>query len=383
MSRICVEPLTDDPDGVRAITDYWAQNDDLHFIHKVGAVAAVLGVRDRDVARLVTQFSRAFVAEWPCGGCGGVRPLTSRADYTRARPGRFAWYCRSCVERLTAEEDAARRAKVQEHVPGSLSDPPHPPRLVDRVYLLSLARVGEGAALVGPLADANPPLSPTAYKDYWILARLHEGGHIAVDPASEPAAFEWDEDDRPESFDPLLVRWRRADVPLVPPDATPARVGLAASTDEDQAALLRLCHAVLVQECFQFLGLILDRNHLPFYPGRGTSELFDRLVEDFSVAQIYNLIWRSARHSVDYAVQAAISPEHTGATVVHEISRKAEFTLAKALELKPYRRDWGAPRSRLAEVVFDLLLGIGDEAAFLTPWRTLRHLVAERLAAVC
>ena len=59
MSRIQVEPLIDDPEAVRTITDYWAQNDDLAFTHRVGAVAAALGINSRDVARLVTQLSRA------------------------------------------------------------------------------------------------------------------------------------------------------------------------------------------------------------------------------------------------------------------------------------------------------------------------------------
>jgi hypothetical protein len=79
VSRIRVEPFTDDPEGIRAITDYWAQDDDLTFTHRVRTVAAMLGLRERDVVRLVTQFSRACVPDWPCGACGGIRPLPSRA----------------------------------------------------------------------------------------------------------------------------------------------------------------------------------------------------------------------------------------------------------------------------------------------------------------
>ena len=175
MSRIRVEPFTDEPEGIRAITDYWAQNDDLTFTHKVGATAAALGIRERDVVRLVTQFSRAYVPDWPCGACGGIRPLASRAEYTRARLDRLAWYCRGCLERFAAEADAARRTEVEKHYPGTAS-PSHPPGLVDRVFLLALARIGRSASdgSVGPLAEANPPLSPTAYEDDQILARLHE-----------------------------------------------------------------------------------------------------------------------------------------------------------------------------------------------------------------
>jgi hypothetical protein len=381
MSRIRVEPFTDEPEGIRAITDYWAQNDDLTFTHKVGATAAALGIRERDVVRLVTQFSRAYVPDWPCGACGGIRPLASRAEYTRARLDRLAWYCRGCLERFAAEADAARRTEVEKHYPGTAS-PSHPPGLVDRVFLLALARIGRSASdgSVGPLAEANPPLSPTAYEDDQILARLHERGHIAVDPASDPAAFEWDEYDRPEGFDLLRVKWKLPDVPLASAESHLVREVLAGTSEGDHAALLRLCRTVLVQECFQFLELVLDRNQFPFYPGRGTRELFDQLVEDFSVAQIYNLIWRSAREAVAYAERAAITPEHAGATVVHEISRKAEYTLSRGLELKPYRRDWGAPRSRLSEVLFDLLLEIGEDPAFLAPWRALQDLVTERIA---
>lgn len=384
MSRIQVEPFTDDPEGIRAITDYWAQDDDLAFTHKVGTVAAALGLRERDVVRVVTQFSQAYVPEWPCSACGGIRTLASRAEYTRVRSGRLAWYCRGCLERFAAEADAARRVEVEKHYPG-IASPSWPPGLIDGLLLLSLGRVAEpgnhGSA--GPLAEANPPLSPTAYEDYQILARLHERGYIAVDPASDAAAFEWDECDRPERFDPLRVRWMLADFPLASAEAPHVRREVLADVSEgDHAALLRLCRSVLVQECFQFLELVLDRNQLSCFPGRGTRELFERLVEDFSVAQVYNLIWRSARAAVEYAAKAAITPEHAGATVVHEISRKADYALATAMELKPYRRDWGAPRSRLGEVVFDLLLEIGEDAAFLTPWRALQDVVSQRIAAV-
>jgi hypothetical protein len=384
VSRIRVEPFIDDPEAIRAITEYWAQDDDLAFTHKVGAVAAVLGIRARDVVRLVTQFSRAYVPEWPCGACDGIRPLASRAEYTQARSGRLAWYCHGCLERFAAEADVARRAEVEKYYPG-IASPSRPPGLIDGVLLLSLARIeGSGSqGSVGPLTGANPPLSPTAYEDYQILARLHERGHIAVDPTSDPTAFEWDEYGRPERFDPLRIRWRLADFPLASAEAPRVRREVLADASEgDHAALLRLCRTVLVQECFQFLELVLDRNQLSFFPGRGTRELFERLVEDFSVAQVYNLIWRSARGAVEYAGKAAITPEHAGATVVHEISRKAEYALATATELKPYRRDRGAPRSRLGEIVFDLLLEIGEDAAFLTPWRALQDVVSQRIAAV-
>lgn len=175
MSRIQVEPFTDDPEGIRAITDYWAQDDDLAFTHKVGTVAAALGLRERDVVRVVTQFSQAYVPEWPCSACGGIRTLASRAEYTRVRSGRLAWYCRGCLERFAAEADAARRVEVEKHYPG-IASPSWPPGLIDGLLLLSLGRVAEpgnhGSA--GPLAEANPPLSPTAYEDSQILARLHE-----------------------------------------------------------------------------------------------------------------------------------------------------------------------------------------------------------------
>jgi hypothetical protein len=376
MSRISVELATDDPVAVRAITEYWAQDDLLAFTHRVADIAAALGIRTRDVAPLVTRFSRASVPAWPCSGCGGVRPLGSREAYTRARASRSAWYCRSCEERLADEADAVLRARIREQHPGSPGTATTPAGLVDQLFLASLAQTGERGApgTAGPLTDADPPLSPTAYMDVRILARLHERGDIAVDPESAPEAFEWDEWDRPEGFDPLLVRWRVSGIPFMR-DAL-----LASLTERDQAALLRLCGSILVQECFQFLDLILARNGLPFFAGRGTRELFERLLEHFSVAQVYNLIWRSAREVVAYSDRVARTPEHTGAAVVHEISRKGEFTRVSGQALKPYRRDWGAPRSRLGEVVFDRLLDLGEDTAFLTPWGTLQALVAERAA---
>lgn len=375
MSEIRVETFTDDPALAQAATDYWSQDGEHAFRFKVAPIAASLGIRVRDVAPRLAEASIAFVPDWPCRSCGGRRALTNREDYVRGRSGPYEWLCTECVERRAVEMAAARRAALRRHFPAQPRQAASRLILMDRVYLMSLGRLGKDGlgGPSGPVAKAYPPLSPTPFQDHLIVERLQAQRLIEVDPESDFDAFDWDEDDRPEAFDPLHVSWI---IPTQPDEPEAQLVSLQRMHEHEQASALHLCRSVLVQECFQYLEFALAEHRLAFRPGKGTRDLFERLVAELSVAQIYRLIWRSAKDTAAFAERQRLTPDHAGATVINHLSHTAGYLLSRELPIDPYRRDWRVPRSRLSEVLFDELFPVGAEEAFTTRWSDLEETIA-------
>lgn len=376
MSEIRVETFTDDPVLARAAADYWSQDEQHAFRFKVAPIAASLGVRVRDVAPRLAEASIAFVPEWPCRPCGGRRTLGNREDYVRGRFRPYEWLCTACLERRAAEMSAARRAAIRRHFPAQPEQAASQLILMDRVYLMSLGRLGSDGpgAPSGPVTRAYPPLSPTPFQDRRVIERLHAQRLIQVDSESDLDAFDWDENGRPEAFDPLHVSWI---VPLRPEEPEAPLVPFQRVHEHELASALQLCKSVLVQECFQYLEFVVaEHPRLAFEPGRGTRELFESLVGVLSVAQVYNLIWRSAKNTAVYAEQEGLTPRHAGSIVVAKIRDKAEYLLSRELPVEPYRRDWRVPRSRLSEVLFDELFPVSAEAPFTRPWNELEEAIA-------
>lgn len=376
MTEIRVETFTDDPALAQAAANYWCQDEQHAFRLKVAPIAASLGIRVRDVAPRVAGASIAFVPEWPCRSCGGRRPLANREDYVRGRSRPYEWLCTACLERRVAEVATARRATIRRCFPAVPNRAASRLTLMDRVYLMSLARLGKGGpgSPSGPIARVYPPLSPTPFQDRLIVERLHAQRMIQVDPESDLDAFDWDEDGRPEDFDRLHVSW------IIParPDEPEAITATASDgvQEHELASALQLCRSVLVQECFQCLEFVVsEHRRLAFDAGRGTRELFHELVQDLSVAQVYNLIWRSARNTAEYAEKQGLTPRHAGSIVITQLRQKAEYLLSRDLPIDPYHRDWRIPRSRLNEVLFDGLFPVGAEAAFTTRWSELEEMI--------
>ncbi|HYR09060.1 MAG TPA: hypothetical protein VEQ60_14860 [Longimicrobium sp.] len=374
MNEIHVETFASDARLAQAGVEYWSQDEEGAFRFKVAPIAASLGIRVRDVAPRLAETSTAFVPEWPCRGCGGRRILANREDYVRGRSGPYEWLCTACVERRAAELAAARRAAIRTHFPAVRSVVFSELSLMDRVYLMSLARLGKGGpgAPSGPVARAYPPLSPTPFQDRLIVERLRAQRLIQVDPDSDLDAFDWDEDGRPEIFDPLHVSW------IIPARPKEPETPLVASRHEHElASALQLCRSVLLQECFQYLEFaVAEHPRLSFYPGRETRELFETLLVDLSVGQIYRLIWSSAKNAVAYAEKQGLAPRHAGSTIITRMRNRADHLLSDGRPIEAYQRNWRVPRSRLHEVLFDVLFPVGAEAAFTTRWSDLKERIA-------
>jgi hypothetical protein len=95
--------------------------------------------------------------------------------------------------------------------------------------------------------------------------------------------------------------------------------------------------------------------------------MFSHLLEEYSVAQAYNFIWRAAKDAAAFYQRGGVNKQYAANTVVRAIQRQAERALSEGWEVKAYRRDFRCPQSMIGQILFDTCLQIGDVGFTQTP----------------
>jgi hypothetical protein len=117
---------------------------------------------------------------------------------------------------------------------------------------------------------------------------------------------------------------------------------------------------ISLNECLAYLRLVLSEHGLPFRAGDKTRLVLGEVLERFSVAQVWGMIWRAGRDAAAFYMRNNSTREHAANTVVGSIQRQAERALGESWDLKSFRRDRRLPRSALSEVFFAKALRAGD-----------------------
>jgi len=133
---------------------------------------------------------------------------------------------------------------------------------------------------------------------------------------------------------------------------------------------IELCNEVQLQECLAFLKVKLEEHQFDFSPGEKTQHTLRQCLESFSVAQIYNFIWRAARDAAAYYMRSHVSKRQAANTVVRSISRSLEQALANDWDVKAFSRNYDLPQSSLSRIIFNTLLGT-DDGGFKQPLHEL------------
>lgn len=121
-----------------------------------------------------------------------------------------------------------------------------------------------------------------------------------------------------------------------------------------------LCKEAQLNECIGFLKVMLEEHQLYLSPGEKSRQMLSRCLEHFSVAQVYNFIWRAAKDAAAYYMRSSISKRQAANSVVGNISRSLERALANEWKVKPFGRNYNLPQSSLIRVIFNMILGTDD-----------------------
>jgi hypothetical protein len=378
---------TEDKSIIKLCEQYWALDEDGSFTYSVSAIAREADLKSHELNKLIYANCDAFTLDDICASCGGSRIYSNRSDFTQCRrlfDLGHEWTCADCKaeeQELAAaakrEQDEQRRTLVKEHY----AVKPHEfdledLTLRDAVFLITLIRhlATEDFKSILSLQSNEEPLTPSRDYDAEVVKHLYKRNLIAVDPGSSIDAFAFNEENVPDRFYLTKVRW----VLITNNESVETNIAFIREVErmfremdwnpdwEDE--VVDLWREVALHECLSYLKLALEDHKLPFTPGEKTVQMFNEVLENYSVSQIYSFIWRAAKDAAAFYAREKVAKTHAANTVVGAIQRAAERAYANGWDIKHYGRDRRLPESVLNQVLFNRALQIGDEGFKAVPY---------------
>src|SRR5262249_9526017 len=154
---------------------------------------------------------------------------------------------------------------------------------------------------------------------------LYRRNLIAVASDSPIEAFVFNEENVPDKFYTARVRW----VLIANNESHETNIAFIRQVEqmfrdtewnvgwEDE--VVPLWREVALHECISYLTLALDDHKLPFTPGEKTVQMFEQVLEHYSISQIYLFIWRAAKDAAAFYTREKVTKSHAANSVVGAI----------------------------------------------------------------
>ncbi len=238
------------------------------------------------------------------------------------------------------------------------------------IYLLSMERqsVSGEIGIFSPVSQAEKPCSPDTELTIEIIRYLHRMGYMRVDPASKRDAFSIEDEKIPF----YLVRAQYyADLGS---SLDESKVGLRALElsfkNRDwpllwrygwQETIREIWQQLSLYECFLYLGHLAQERSFEIPRGDKTRvTLLDALNEQ-PISVVYSYLWSAMRSASDYFQKGGVSRKQAANSIVGHIQMYADNVRLGAWQPRHYGRYRGLPQSALYEVLFNLVLQIGED----------------------
>ncbi|AJG96774.1 hypothetical protein LF65_00083 [Clostridium beijerinckii] len=235
----------------------------------------------------------------------------------------------------------------------------------DRVYLGALLRtsLSEDMSTIFPLENAEIKLAPTPEYSKEILRRLHHNNIILVSPNSNIESF-------PESNSeiefPNAYYINKVDYIININFNGDFKAGVSSLMNpleilqEDKDTGLDIWKEISLEECLEYFKYQLNNVKFDFTVGDKTLATFKDMLESFSTAQIYGIIYRGVANATKYYQESNISRKQAANSVIGSCQRYSERALLEKWDLKKFSRPYDLPQSMISEFLFNRVLKIGS-----------------------
>lgn len=115
---------------------------------------------------------------------------------------------------------------------------------------------------------------------------------------------------------------------------------------------------VALEESKQYLLHQMNKVGYSFNPGEKTNKVLEYLIENFSVSQIYNIIYRAIANSTARYQAGEITKIHAQNSVITSCEKQGERAVAEGWNLKGYGRIKDLPETIISEVLFTSIMKI-------------------------
>jgi len=233
----------------------------------------------------------------------------------------------------------------------------------DKIYLGAFLREGisEDFNYIRPIESFNNPLAPTHDYSSEILEALRKKGVIVIHPSSDYEYFE-DIDIETGSFRyyPYKVKWALnvkkdglTKVPLVDSLLNPDE---KVQSDEAYQIWRKISLHESLEYFYHSVNNILG---VEYSPGEKTISVLNDLINDYSVSQIYTIIYRSTNNALRFQVEQGVSRKHAANTIMGNAQNFAERAKVNKWDIQRYNRLKELPESALSKFFFERILKIG------------------------
>lgn len=240
----------------------------------------------------------------------------------------------------------------------------------EKVYLGALCRayLRENMFEISPVEEKNVILSPSEDLRSAIYQELINAKVITVSPLSAISAFIFDENNWPKEYYTYQVTYNLNLISSVnEKDLFSEILDPTYYSKDDQENALALWNKIGIAECVEYLQYNLNKVGFDFSPGEKTYTTFGILLKDFSVSQIYGIIWKAVADASRLYLEKGMTKKHAANTVIGACERYAERAKINHWDLTGYRRVREVPQSILSLFFFYRVLGIGEMGFEIPP----------------
>lgn len=247
--------------------------------------------------------------------------------------------------------------------------------LEDRLYLVVIMRssLSEDGTYIEALKEKMDILAPTDKFRESIVNTLSEKYILIPHINSNLESFELSEEDG-LSYYIYRVNYR---INIEPADnnyeAMIKRLMYPDSNifEDDKDFCFQMWKKIALQECLEYLLYRMDKVGYSFNPGEKTINVIEHLLESFSVAQIYNIVYRAIAYSTTRYQAGEITKLHAQNSVISSCEKQGERAIAEKWNLKHYDRIKDLPQTLISEIFFTSILKISELGFIEKPTRNV------------
>lgn len=294
-----------------------------------------------------------------------VRKLKSRNEHSSG-----VIYCPSCLHRLEdidcncdncnekkrylllSKQEVSRKIDINE-----LS-------LRDRIYIATLLRGVEwnefnDKIIIYSLESTDKKLAALWDRELEILKYLSKRGIISVDFNSDLEAFTGNliEGTYGDKYYISKVRYilnMEYSNELLNPNID--------LKNEDIDEIYEIAREIILEECYEYLINQMSKVKFSFSPGKKTEEVFNELLDKFSVGQVYGIIYNSITNATRYYQEGNVSKQQASNSVITRCEGYGERAIANGWNVKPFSRPRDCEQSIMSKLYFNRILSIGDKS---------------------
>ncbi len=353
-------------------------------------------------SKLVKTFPSRFVNE-DCEKCGSQLVVNFESKSYSYRNSRQA-YCSECrheknsgfcdcmyckderMEAYLKEEERRREAEKEkkEIVLNALENNELSEMLErdltqeDRLFISVVLRtaLSEDMNVIEPLSKTERTIAPTSKLSNEIIQALIGRKVMIISLKSNLDAFEVTINENDEKRISYQIYEVKYELNIKPEDGNYSAMIKRLIYPESELFGEEFCYdmwrKIALHESEEYLLYEMRKVGYNFNPGEKTYRVLEFLLDHFSTAQIYNIIYRAVANSTRRYQAREITKIHAQNSVITSIEGQGERAIAERWILKPYGRRSDLPQSIVSEVLFNSIMQISSLGFSETPTKIFR-----------